>query len=78
MIVTNQDTELELKTILGKISSTRNKEYSGQNIMGCSENWYSSYYAIAQVFTDDELASMSKKEIDNLIKLAEAIQEALY
>lgn len=78
MIVTNQDTELELKTILGKISSARNKEFSGTNRMGCSENWYNSYYAIAQVFTDNELASMSKREIDNLIKLAEAIQEALY
>lgn len=77
-MVTNQDTDLQLKTILGNISSARNKGFSGLNIMGCSKNWYDTYYAIAQVFTDNELASMSKKEIDNLIKLAEAIQEALY
>ena len=49
-----------------------------QNIMGCSENWYNPYYAIKQTFTYKELERMSEDELNNLVKLAEAISEGLY
>ena len=49
-----------------------------RNSMGCSENWYNSYYAMKETFTKEEIANMSDKEINNLIKLAENIMEALY
>jgi hypothetical protein len=49
-----------------------------RNSMGCSENWYNAYYAIKETFTIDEIKNMSEKEIENLVKLAEAIGEALY
>ena len=50
----------------------------GQNIMGCSENWYNPYYAIKQTFTYEELYKMSEEELNNLVKLAETISEGLY
>ena len=46
--------------------------------MGCSENWYSPYYAMKETFTKEEIENMSDREINNLIKLAENIMEALY
>jgi hypothetical protein len=49
-----------------------------RNSMGCSENWYNAYYAIKETFTIDEIQNMSEKEIENLVKLADAIGEALY
>ena len=49
-----------------------------RNSMGCSENWYSSYYAMKETFTKEEIENMSDREINNLIKLAENIMEALY
>ena len=49
-----------------------------RNSMGCSENWYSSYYAMKETFTKEEIKNMSDSEINNLIKLAENIMEALY
>lgn len=49
-----------------------------QNSMGCSENWYNPYYAIKQTFTYNELEKMSENELNNLVKLAEAISEGLY
>jgi hypothetical protein len=49
-----------------------------RNSMGCSENWYNAYYAIKETFSIDEIQNMSEKEIENLVKLAEAIGEALY
>ena len=49
-----------------------------RNSMGCSENWYNPYYAMKETFTKEEIENMSDKEIDNLIKLAENIMEALY
>lgn len=49
-----------------------------RNSMGCSENWYNSYYAMKETFTKEEIVSMTDKEINNLIKLAENIMEALY
>ena len=49
-----------------------------RNSMGCSENWYSSYYAMKETFTKEEIKNMSDSEINNLIKLSENIMEALY
>lgn len=49
-----------------------------RNIMGCSENWYNAYYAIKETFSFEEIKAMSDKEIENLVRLADAIGEALY
>ena len=49
-----------------------------RNSMGCSENWYNPYYAMKETFTEEEIVNMSDSEINNLIKLAENIMEALY
>ena len=49
-----------------------------RNSMGCSENWYDAYYAIKETFSIDEIISMSGKEVENLVKLADKIGMALY
>lgn len=54
------------------------KETKNRNIMGCSENWYNPYYAINKVFTKEEIKAMSDKEVDDLYRLANTIQECLY
>jgi hypothetical protein len=46
--------------------------------MGCYENWYNAHYAIKETFSIDEIQNMSEKEIENLVKLADNISEALY
>ena len=53
-------------------------ETDARNGMGCSENWYNAYYAIKETFSIDEIQSMSNKEIENLVKLADEIGMALY
>lgn len=50
----------------------------GKNIMGCDENWYNSFYAIRQTFSVEEIEMMSDKEVNDLLKLANEISEALY
>lgn len=54
-----------------KLTNTRNS-------MGCSENWYNSYYAIKMTFSMEEIENMSKKELNNLVKLGNAISDGLY
>lgn len=54
------------------------KVAEGKNRMGCSKCWYDPYYAISQTFTADEVDKIDDKELEDLIKLAEEIQEALY
>ena len=49
-----------------------------RNLMGCSENWYNPYYAIKETFAEEEIVNMTDDEINNLVKLAENIMEALY
>ena len=49
-----------------------------RNSMGCSENWYNPYYAIKETFAEEEIINMTDEEINNLVKLAENIMEALY
>lgn len=51
---------------------------NARNSMGCSENWYNAYYAIKETFSIDEILSMSDKEIENLVRLADEIGLALY
>ena len=53
-------------------------ETTARNSMGCSENWYNSYFAMKTTFTKEEIESMTDTEIDNLIKLADNIAEGLY
>ena len=56
-----------------------NPYYTTQiNSMGCSENWYNPYYAITRTFSKEEIEKMSDVEIENLVKLASVIGEALY
>ena len=53
-------------------------ETTARNSMGCSENWYNSYYAMKETFTREKIESMTDTEIENLIKLADNIGEGLY
>jgi hypothetical protein len=51
---------------------------TARNSMGCSENWYNYFYAIKMTFTMEEIESMSEKELNNLVKLADNIADGLY
>lgn len=51
---------------------------SAHNSMGCSEDWYSVFYAMKQVFTEEQLEAMSNKELNLLVRLGDAIAEGLY
>lgn len=55
-----------------------NRKKAPRNIMGCSEYWYYDEYAIYHTFSEEEILGMSEKEIDNLLRLANSIGEALY
>ena len=54
------------------------REKTPCNSMGCSEYWYYDEYAICNTFSEEEILGMSEKEIDNLLRLANSIGEALY
>lgn len=54
------------------------KENNMINRMGCSENWYNPHYAIRNTFSKEELENMTESELNNLVKLAKNISEALY
>lgn len=69
------------ETMTGKevIEGIKNlEETRARNSMGCSENWYNFFYAMKETFTEEEILAMSDKELENLEKLAENIQEGLY
>lgn len=51
---------------------------TARNSMGCSENWYNSYYAISQTFTKEEIENMTEREVDYLIRLGDMLAEAFY
>jgi len=51
---------------------------TARNSMGCSENWYDSIYAISVTFSMEEIEAMSENELNNLVKLANAISDGLY
>lgn len=63
--------------LVEEIINARTSTTKAQNSMGCSENWYDSYYAIANTFSDYELREMSGQELNNLILLADKMVEAL-
>lgn len=51
---------------------------SAHNSMGCSEDWYSVFYAMKQVFTEEQLEAMNNRELNLLVRLGDAIAEGLY
>lgn len=51
---------------------------TARNSMGCSENWYNSIYAISVTFSMEEIEAMSENELNNLMRLANAIADGLY
>ena len=51
---------------------------NAMNLMGCNESWYNAYYAIKETFSMDEIEQMSEKELNDLIRLAEALGDAFY
>jgi len=53
-------------------------ETTARNSMGCSENWYNSYFAIKETFSREKIEKMTNEEINNLITLADEIALALY
>lgn len=65
-------------TLVEDIIGTRHAENHGRNRMGCDENWYNPYYAVANTFKDEELKAMSEEELEHLLTLAETIGNALY
>ena len=54
------------------------KSLNARNSMGCSEDWYCSYYAISRTFTKEEIEAMDDKTIGLLVRLADRMSEALY
>ncbi len=53
-------------------------EISGRNSMGVSESYYNEYYMVRECFTEDELATMSATELNNLLKLAGFAGDVFY
>ena len=51
---------------------------TARNSMGCSEKWYDAYYAIKMTLSMEEIENMSENELNNLVKLGDAISEGLY
>lgn len=68
--------EFSKEELLNRIYSieTSNK----RNSMGCSEDWYNELYSLKQTFEREELESMDEKELENLMRLAYNISEALF
>lgn len=64
--------------LLKYIASFKKPEKIKRNFMGCDENWYDSYYAIKETFSVEEIESMSDSEVDALVRLGDAIAQALY
>ena len=49
-----------------------------RNRMGCSENWYDTFFSITHTFTIEEIEAMREEELERLHKLAWNIAENLY
>lgn len=49
-----------------------------KNIMGCSENWYNPFYAMAHTFSIQEISRMSEETVEACIRVADAVGEGLY
>ena len=64
--------------IINNIKNTSTVGTSARNSMGCSENWYNAYFSIKMTFSMEEIEIMSENELNNLVKLGDAISEGLY
>lgn len=51
---------------------------NARNSMGCSEDWYCSYYAISRTFPREEVEKMDEVTVALLVRLADSIADALY
>lgn len=51
---------------------------AARNRMGCSESWYDPYFAITQTLHPTEVDSLDDDQLDSLVKVVSAVQEALY
>ena len=49
-----------------------------RNRMGCSEDWYDPYYAITKTLHWNEVDNMNDEQLESLVKVVCAVQEALY
>lgn len=74
----NHLTPISDKQKLLEYIEAEQKPTSARNLMGCSEDWYSPFYAIKQTFSKEEIEAMSDNEINNIFRIAAIIQEALY
>lgn len=68
--------EISKEELIKRIYDT--KTSNKRNLMGCSEDWYNELYSLKQTFKREELESMDEKELENLMRLAYNIAEALY
>ena len=68
--------EISKEKLIKRIYDT--KTSNKKNLMGCSEDWYNELYSLKQTFKREELESMDEKELENLMRLAYNIAEALY
>ena len=64
--------------LIKKILDNKNVTTNARNRMGCSEDWYNPYFAIANTFTEEELKNMELMELLHLKKLANELTRALY
>jgi len=67
---------MKKKDLIKEITTIR--DINQRNSMGCSENWYNPRWSVNHTFSKQELEQMTLKEINNLLKLAEAISDGLY
>ena len=67
---------MEKEKIINEIKNVQ--PIKGHNSMGASESWYNAYYMLSKCFVMEELEKMSKKELQNLVKLAEFAGEVFY
>ena len=75
---TREPRQLSDRELINMYYDNRVNIESIKNSMGCNEAWYDKHYAIAKTFTREEVKAMTDKELNNLLKLANNIQEALY
>lgn len=76
-VMSNQNKNIMTKEKI--IENIKNvKVTTARNSMGCSENWYNSFWAISQTFTMEEIEAMTEKELNDLVKLANNIADGLY
>ena len=58
--------------------SNKFQSSGARNRMGCSEDWYDCYYAITQTLHPTEVDNLNDEQLDSLVKVVCAVQEALY